>query len=192
LAIRTLILDFYLDCLLRSLRVPSGRRALYFRSTRGVDAPPCGGEPGVFLAMLLRSTFQIGMCATAVVHALQPYTTQIMIVPVFRGRIVVLANKASDIIRSRVAGASRRMNCASISAGAFDEWLRRSGFEQNTALSDGELRELANPPNNLRRRANHGDCHAQRPECAASGEPCRWFATSVFHTTAHRRWPVRQ
>jgi tetratricopeptide (TPR) repeat protein len=73
----------------------------------------------------------------------QKFTTQVMIVPAFRGAERGIASKASDIVRSRVGGAFNRGELRVISGGDIDEWLRLSGFDQNTVLSEGELKEMA-------------------------------------------------
>lgn len=75
--------------------------------------------------------------------AQQRFTTQILMVPAFRGADRGLASKASDVIRSRVAGAFPRNELKVISGGDMDDWLRLSGFEENAVLNEGELREMA-------------------------------------------------
>ena len=75
--------------------------------------------------------------------AQQRFTTQVMIVPAFHGPDRGLAAKASDIVRSRVAGAFPRSELRVVSGGDVDDWLRLSGFDDATVLSEGELRELA-------------------------------------------------
>src|SRR4051812_11585235 len=76
-------------------------------------------------------------------RAQQKFTTQILLVPAFRGADRGIAGKASDIVRSRVAGAFRRDELKVVSGGDIDDWLRLSGFEQNAVLSEGELKEMA-------------------------------------------------
>ena len=66
-----------------------------------------------------------------------------MIVPAFRSADRGLGGRAGDIVRGRVAGAFSKNELRVISNGDVDDWLRRSGFEENVALSEGELRELA-------------------------------------------------
>ena len=46
-------------------------------------------------------------------------------------------------MRGRVAAAFSKNELRVVSNGDVDDWLRRSGFEENVALSEGELRELA-------------------------------------------------
>ena len=75
--------------------------------------------------------------------AQQRFTTQVMVVPAFRGPDRGIASKASDIIRSRVADAFPKSELRVISSGDIDDWLRRSGFDENPVLLEGELRELA-------------------------------------------------
>jgi tetratricopeptide (TPR) repeat protein len=75
--------------------------------------------------------------------AQQKFTTQVMIVPAFRGPERGLAAKASDIVRGRVSGAFPRSELRVISGGEIDDWLRLSGFDEATVLSEIELRELA-------------------------------------------------
>src|SRR6185503_6873004 len=53
------------------------------------------------------------------------------------------AAKATDVVRGRVADAFGRSELRVVSAGDVDDWLRRSGFEENAVLSEGELREMA-------------------------------------------------
>jgi tetratricopeptide (TPR) repeat protein len=93
--------------------------------------------------MLLRSFCVLGVIAVASAGAQQKYTTQVMIVPAFKSPDRGLCGKAGDIIRGRVAGAFPKAELRVISNGDVDEWLRRSGFEENVALSEGELKELA-------------------------------------------------
>jgi len=99
--------------------------------------------------MLLRSIISqkglvpILLLLPAGAWAQQKFTTQVMIVPAFRGPERGLAAKASDIIRGRVAGAFPRSELRVISGGEIDDWLRLSGFDESTVLSAIELRELA-------------------------------------------------
>ena len=93
--------------------------------------------------MLLRSTCVLVLCAAAAAGAQQKFTTQVMIVPAFRSADRGLGGRAGDIVRGRVAGAFSKNELRVISNGDVDDWLRRSGFEENVALSEGELRELA-------------------------------------------------
>jgi len=81
--------------------------------------------------------------AVASAGAQQKYTTQIMIVPAFRSSDRGLGGKAGDIVRGRVAGAFPKAELRVVSGGDMDDWLRRSGFEENVVLSEGELKELA-------------------------------------------------
>ncbi|MEO7085584.1 MAG: hypothetical protein ABI442_05160 [Gemmatimonadaceae bacterium] len=97
----------------------------------------------LLLAMLLRSTFLVGVLSATALGAQQQYTTQVMVVPAFRAADRGTGGKASDIVRGRVASAFRKNELRVISGGDVDEWLRRSGFEENIVLSEGELRELA-------------------------------------------------
>jgi tetratricopeptide (TPR) repeat protein len=75
--------------------------------------------------------------------AQQKFTTQVMIVPAFHGPERGLAAKASDIVRGRVSGSFPRSELRVISGGEIDDWLRLSGFDEGTVLSEIELRELA-------------------------------------------------
>jgi len=93
--------------------------------------------------MLLRSVCVLGVLAVASAGAQQRYTTQIMIVPAFKSSDRGLGGKAADIVRGRVAGAFPKAELRVVSGGDVDDWLRRSGFEENVALSEGELKELA-------------------------------------------------
>lgn len=95
------------------------------------------------MAMPLRSTFLLWLLAAATASAQQKFVTQVMIVPAFRGPDRGPAGKVGDIVRGRVAGAFPKSELRVVSGGDIDDWLRRSGFEENAALSDGELRELA-------------------------------------------------
>ena len=96
-----------------------------------------------FLAMLLRSTCVLVLCAAATAGAQQKFTTQVMIVPAFRSAERGLGGRAGDVVRGRVAAAFSRNELRVVSNGDVDDWLRRSGFEENVALSEGELKELA-------------------------------------------------
>jgi len=71
------------------------------------------------------------------------FTTQVMIVPAFLGSDRGGASRAADIVRSRVAGAFPKSELRVISGGDMDDWFRRSGFEENPLLSEGELKEMA-------------------------------------------------
>ena len=95
--------------------------------------------------MLLRSTFVFGLIAAgaAAAGAQQRFITQVLIVPAFRSSDRGLGGRAADIVRGRVAGAFPRSELRVVSNGDVDDWLRLSGFEENVALSEGELRELA-------------------------------------------------
>jgi tetratricopeptide (TPR) repeat protein len=99
--------------------------------------------------MMLRSiTIRMGLVPLVLLlpadaRAQQKFTTQVMIVPAFRGADRGLAAKASDIVRSRVAGAFQRSELRVISGADIDDWLRLSGFDDAAVLSEGELKELA-------------------------------------------------
>ena len=93
--------------------------------------------------MLLRPVLILGLFAVASAGAQQKYTTQIMIVPAFKGSDRGLGGKAGDVVRGRVAGAFPKAELRVVSGGDMDDWLRRSGFEENVVLSEGELKELA-------------------------------------------------
>lgn len=92
---------------------------------------------------LRAATLALLVVAAAPVAAQQRFTTQILIVPAFRGTDRGMAGKVSDVIRSRVSGAFPRSELRVVSGGEMGDWLRLSGFDDNTVLSDGELRELA-------------------------------------------------
>ncbi len=66
-----------------------------------------------------------------------------MVVPAFRGPDRRLGGKVADIVRDRVAGAFDKHELRVISGGDVDDWLRRSSFEENAQLSEGELKLLA-------------------------------------------------
>jgi tetratricopeptide (TPR) repeat protein len=93
--------------------------------------------------MLLRSTFVLSVLSAATLGAQQQYTTQVVVVPAFRAADRGAGGKASDVIRSRLSNAFKKNELRVVSGGDMDEWLRRSGFEENVVLSEGELRELA-------------------------------------------------
>ncbi len=93
--------------------------------------------------MPLRTTIALTFLAAATVGAQQKFTTQVMIVPAFRSNDRGLGGKAADIVRARISGAFGKGELRVVSNGDVDDWLRRSGFEENVALSEGELRELA-------------------------------------------------
>jgi tetratricopeptide (TPR) repeat protein len=93
--------------------------------------------------MLLRSFCVLCVLTAASAGAQQKFTTQVMVVPAFKSPDRGLGGKAGDIIRGRVAGAFPKNDLRVISNGDVDDWLRRSGFEENVALSEGELKELA-------------------------------------------------
>jgi tetratricopeptide (TPR) repeat protein len=93
--------------------------------------------------MTLRSTLALLVLVAVHAGAQQKFTTQVMVVPAFQGADRGLASKGSDIVRDRVAGAFQKNELRVVSGGDMDDWLRLSGFEQNSVLSDGELGELA-------------------------------------------------
>lgn len=93
--------------------------------------------------MKLRSTLLFLILPVASLRAQQRFTTQILIVPTFRGADRGLAAKGSDIVRDRVADAFPRRELRVVSGGDVDDWLRLSGFEDHAVLSEGELVELA-------------------------------------------------
>jgi tetratricopeptide (TPR) repeat protein len=71
------------------------------------------------------------------------FTMQVLIVPAFLGSDRGAASRGADIVRSRVSGAFPKNELRVISGGDMDDWFRRSGFDENPALSDGELKEMA-------------------------------------------------
>ena len=99
--------------------------------------------------MTLRSTLAVAslFLATTQADAQQRFTTQVMIVPAFsapdRGPDRGAGGKVADIVRSRVSGAFPRQELRVISGSDIDDWLRKSGFEENAVLMEGELKELA-------------------------------------------------
>ncbi len=84
----------------------------------------------------------VAACATAGAQQ-QRFTTQVMIVPAFHSSERGWGGKAADIVRSRVGRGFPRSELKVISGGDVDDWLRRSDFEQDAELSEGELKELA-------------------------------------------------
>src|SRR5690349_8707701 len=103
--------------------------------------------------MLLRSivAFRVSMLLSLLLlasapvraRAQQKFTTQVMLIPAFRGPDRGLAAKAADIVRGRIGGAFPRSELKVISGGDMDDWLRLSGFDESTVLTEGELKELA-------------------------------------------------
>jgi len=71
------------------------------------------------------------------------FTTQVLLVPAFAGSERGVAGRASDIVRSRVAGAFPRAELRVVSGGDLSDWLVKSGFDENSVLSEGELKEAA-------------------------------------------------
>lgn len=71
------------------------------------------------------------------------FTTQVLIVPAFLGQDRGTAGRGAEIVRSRVAAAFPKGELRVISGGDMDDWFRRSGFDENPALTDGELKEMA-------------------------------------------------
>ncbi len=77
-------------------------------------------------------------------EANQPkFTTQVLIVPAFLGTDRGAAGRGADIVRSRIAGAFSKNELRVISGGDMDDWFRRSGFDENPALTEGELKEMS-------------------------------------------------
>jgi tetratricopeptide (TPR) repeat protein len=95
--------------------------------------------------MTLRWTvsFALLMSPAVAVRAQERFTTQVMVVPAFQGTDRGLAAKAADIVRARVSSAYPRQELRVVSGGDIEDWLRRSGFDENAQLSEGELKELA-------------------------------------------------
>lgn len=89
-------------------------------------------RPAVALCLL---TF----AATA--EAQQKFTTQVLVLPVFRGPDRGMGGKVRDIIRGRISDAFPKSEVRLV-AGEVDNWLRLSGFEENAALSEAELKEM--------------------------------------------------
>lgn len=94
------------------------------------------------LAMSLRSALLLLVLTGLSAGAQERFTTQVMIVPAFDGAERKSAATAADVIRRRVSAAFQKSELRVVSAGDMDEWLRRSGFEENAVLSEGELREM--------------------------------------------------
>lgn len=93
--------------------------------------------------MSLRWTIGLCLLVPGLAGAQQKFTTQVMVVPAFRGSDRGIGSKAADIIRGRVAGAFPRSELKVVSGGEVADWLRLSGFDENLVLSEGELREIA-------------------------------------------------
>jgi hypothetical protein len=83
------------------------------------------------------------LLSLATAGAQQKFTTQVLLVPVFRGPDRDLASKASQVVRGRLAAAFPRSELRVVPARDVDAWLRLSGFEDDVELHDGELKELA-------------------------------------------------
>lgn len=92
---------------------------------------------------LRAATLALLTAASVPAAAQQRFTTQVLIVPAFRGSDRGMAGKVGDVIRGRVSGAFPRSELRVVSGGDIDDWLRLSGFDENAVLSEGELRELA-------------------------------------------------
>jgi tetratricopeptide (TPR) repeat protein len=75
--------------------------------------------------------------------AQQRFTTQVLLVPALAGPDRGPAGRASDIIRGRVASAFPRSELRVVSGGDLNDWLVKSGFEENVVLSEGELKDAA-------------------------------------------------
>src|SRR5690242_12021106 len=73
----------------------------------------------------------------------QRFTTQVLLVPAFAGPERGLAGRANDIVRSRVAAGFPHAELRVVSGGDLDDWLRKSGFDENVVLSEGELKDAA-------------------------------------------------
>ena len=71
------------------------------------------------------------------------FTTQVMIVPAFLGSDRGSAGRSADVVRSRLSAAFSKSELRVISGGDMDDWFRRSGFDENPALTEGELKEMA-------------------------------------------------
>lgn len=96
--------------------------------------------------MRLRSTLVLLLLTLAAVvplRAQQRFTTQILVVPAFRGANRGVASKASDVVRDRVADAFPHNELRVVSGGDVNNWLRLSGFDDDAVLSEGELSEVA-------------------------------------------------
>lgn len=98
----------------------------------------------ILIAGLLAGTASLGRAQGAKDAEAQPrFTTQILIVPAFLGPDRGAAGKSADIVRSRVQAAFPKAELRVVSGGDMDDWFRLSGFDENPALSEGELKEMA-------------------------------------------------
>jgi len=92
--------------------------------------------------MLRRVIPFLGLAASAA-GAQQRFTTQVLLVPAFAGSDRGQAARATDLVRSRVAGAFPRSELRVVSGGDLNDWLVKSGFDENSVLSEVELKEAA-------------------------------------------------
>lgn len=118
-------------------------------STFLAEPPPSSCFPAMLLRSIVSFRFQVLLSLLVVsfspirAWAQQKFTTQVMIVPAFHGPERGLAAKAADIVRGRIAGGFPKSELRVVSGGDVDDWLRLSGFDESTILSEGELKELA-------------------------------------------------
>jgi tetratricopeptide (TPR) repeat protein len=92
--------------------------------------------------MLRRGLLLLALAAVSA-GAQQRFTTQVLLVPAFAGPERGLSSRASDIVRSRIAGAFPRSELRVVSGGDLSDWLEKSGFDENAVLSEGELEDAA-------------------------------------------------
>ena len=92
--------------------------------------------------MLRRGLLLLALAAVSA-GAQQRFTTQVLLVPAFAGPERGLSSRASDIVRSRIAGAFPRSELRVVSGGDLSDWLEKSGFDENAVLSEGELKDAA-------------------------------------------------
>jgi tetratricopeptide (TPR) repeat protein len=94
---------------------------------------------------MLRRGFVSLILASAAINAgaQQRFTTQVLLMPALAGPDRGVASRASDIIRGRVAAAFPHNELRVVSGGDLNDWLVKSGFEENAVLSEGELKEAA-------------------------------------------------
>lgn len=93
--------------------------------------------------MRLRVLLPLCLCAISTVGAQERFVTQYLVVPTFAGADRHLASRAADIVRDRVADAFPKSELRVTSRSDISQWLRLSGFDAATQLSEAELRELA-------------------------------------------------
>ncbi len=94
--------------------------------------------------MLKRAALIAGLLMLAApLRAQDKFVTQILMVPTFRGADRDAAHEAADIVRNRVADAFHNKGLRVVSAGSVENWLEKSGYNEDMPLLPAEREMVA-------------------------------------------------